>query len=444
MANGQGKSRKTVITGVGTVTGFGVGLGKLWDGLCSGQSCVRPIKRFDASGFPSRLAGEVEDFSAKDFVPKHYRKPVKVMARDIELAVAAAKEAVEDAGLATLGTLPEDSPEPTTYPRDRMGCHIGAGLIAAEADELTAALVKAAPGGTFDLKAWGTGGMENLTPLWMLKYLPNMVACHVTIIHGAAGPSNTITCAEASGLLSIGESMRVIERGDADLCFSGGAESKVNLMGLLRMDFAGRLAPTGQAVSGAEVVRPFDPQSTGGALGEGAGIVIIEAEETARRRNAPLYAEISGVGAAHSPRRTDENAADEGFQYAVLNAMDDAGCTPADIDAVFVQGSGVRAMDMGEAHALRAVFGRELERIPIATLGPAVGNCMAGIGGVQAAVAAKAVREQRLPARLNTGTPLAGLNAGAAPSQPATLRRVLVASSSLGGQNAAMVLSRIA
>src|SRR5690606_32200745 len=177
---------------------------------------------------------------AKDYVPKSYRKAVKVMARDIELAVAAAKCAVEDARLVTRGALPDGSSEGTTYPASRMGCQIGAGLIAAETDELTAALATAATTAadgrpTLDLKAWGDaeggqGAMNNLQPLWLLKYLPNMLACHVTIIHGAEGPSNTITCAEASGLLSIGESVRVIQRGDADLCFSGGAEAPINHM----------------------------------------------------------------------------------------------------------------------------------------------------------------------------------------------------------------------
>src|SRR5690606_630761 len=226
--------------------------------------CLAPITRFDASGFGCSLGGEIRDFSARDYVPKGYRKAVKVMARDTEIAVGAAKLAVEDAGLVTRGVLADGDATPTTYPAGRMGCQIGAGLIAAEVDELAAALVTARrEDGGVDMKAWGGphggggGGMENLTPLWLLKYLPNMLACHVTIIHGAEGPSNTITCAEASGLLSIGESMRVIERGAADACFSGGAESKINPMGLLRIDLAGRLAKSGCETDRSRIVRPY-------------------------------------------------------------------------------------------------------------------------------------------------------------------------------------------
>ena len=231
--------RRVVITGLGAVTGLGVGFDAFWDGLIAGRSSIGPIEGFDAAGFPCRLAAEVTGFRARDHVPKSYRKATKVMARDIELAVGAADAAVRDAGLVTRGL--EDG-EPT-YPGPRIGCNIGAGLIATETDELTSALATATDeSGRFDLGIWGRSGMNNLQPLWMLKYLPNMLACHVTIIHGAEGPSNTITCAEASGLLSLGESARVIERGSADMCLAGGTESKVCPMGLVRIGLAGRLA----------------------------------------------------------------------------------------------------------------------------------------------------------------------------------------------------------
>jgi 3-oxoacyl-[acyl-carrier-protein] synthase II len=454
----KASARRVVITGLGCVTGLGAGARALWEGLSAGRSALRPITRFDTTGFPTRLGAEIgpgpdgSAFSAKDFVPKHYRKAVKVMARDIELAVAAAKDAVEDAGLATRGTLPEDTTDPTTYRGERMGCHIGAGLIAAEGDELAAAFVNAradAGDGTgaerLDLAEWGRRGMDHLTPLWLLKYLPNMLACHVTIIHGCEGPSNTITCAEASGLLSIAESTRVIERGAADLCFSGGAESKLNFMGLLRMDFAGRIARTGEATEGAGFVRPFDPQAGGGLLGEAGGILILEAEETARKRGAKAYAEVAGLGAAHSPPEWAKGAgeADEGYQAAVEMALRDAGIGPGEVDAIVPGGIGVATQDRGEAAALRAVFGVRLGQIPLITLAPMVGNCMAGTGGVMAAVGAKCLREQRLPARLHGGRAADGLDAGPAPARDARLQHVLVATPAMGGQNAAIVLRAV-
>ena len=454
--------RRVVITGVGAVSGFGVGLPALWSGLVEGRSALRRIGLFDASGFPWRLGAEVVGFSARDHVPKHYRKAVKVMARDTELAVAAAGCAVADAGLVTRATAENGSA--TTYPGERLGCQIGAGLIAAEVDELAAALSTAvngdgdADGGGFDLRAWGTvkeagggGGMENLPPLWMLKYLPNMLACHVTILHGAEGPSNTITCSESSGLLSIGESVRVIERDDADACFSGGAESKLNPMGLLRIGLAGRLAETGDAEDGASFVRPFDPEAAGTLLGEGGGVLILEERESARRRGARVYAEVAGFGASHSPAwwcgmdgptGAPSDGPDEGVRDAILNALDDAGIGAGEIDAIVVGGLGVAWVDAGEAGALREVFGDRLGEVELVTTKPAIGDNMAGEGALLAAVGAACVREQRLPARLHPGRPAEGLRAGRAASRAASLRHVLICTPSLFGQVGAVVLRR--
>lgn len=458
-----------MITGVGAVTPYGVGASTLWNGLVEGRPTLAPTTRLDANGFPCKLAGEVKDFSAKDYVPKHYRKAVKVMARDIEMAVAAAKVAVEDAGLTTRMTLAEGQVGGTTYPSERVGCQIGAGLIAAEADELSAALVTARPAGAtieepgagFSLRMWGTaaapdgtvgsGGMNNLTPLWLLKYLPNMLACHVTIIHGCEGPSNTITCNEASGLLSLGESTRVIERDAADLCFSGGAESKINCMGILRLTYAGRLAETGAETDGSKVVRPYDAASPGMVPGEGAGILLLEEASAAAKRGAKAYAQIAGFGAAHSdPAHCYANGsreiapgADEGLQAAIESALDDAGVKPDEINAIVPHASGIPAMDAGEAGALRAVFGSRLASIPLVVVSPLIGESAAGNGAVLAAVGALCVRHQMIPARVNAGNCPRDLQAHAAPATKAALRHVLVCSSSFGGQNAAIVLRQV-
>jgi len=450
--------RRVVITGIGAVSGFGVGAAPLWQGLTSGASAIRRISLFDPSGFRSRLAAEIQGFQgAKDFVPKSYRKAVKVMARDTEIAVAAAKCAVDEARIITRGTLPDDSTDPTTYAPERMGCHIGAGLIAAETDELAMALATARAGDaahpTLDMKAWGSGpggsgAVNNLPPLWMLKYLPNMLACHVTIIHGAEGPSNTITCSEASGLLSLGESLRIIQRGDAELCFSGGAESKLNFMGMVRMDFAGRLADTGDDTSGQAFIRPYDVDSPGSLLGEGGGILILEDRDSAIKRKATIRAEIIGFGSAHSDSLGDMlefpkpnwSGFDEGTQFAIENALEDAKVRPQDIDAIIPHGCGVPHVDAGELGALRKVFGAHLKNIPLVTVTPAIGETMAGSGGLAAAVATLCLEHQTLPARLHSGKPQPDAQSGAAPSRRASLRHTLVLTGSMGGQNAALVL----
>ncbi|MBX3387010.1 MAG: hypothetical protein KF768_10605 [Phycisphaeraceae bacterium] len=440
-----------VITGIGCVSAVGLGWPALWNGLVEGRAAIGTPTRLDASGFRSKLAGQVPDFKATEYVPKSYRKAVKVMARDTELAVVAARFAVEDAGIATRGTL-EGGAEgrQATYASGRMGCHIGAGLIAADSPEMAEAMSTARDEGDgLSLAAWGGGGagagtgMEQLTPLWLLKYLPNMLACHVTIIHGCEGPSNTITCAEASGLLCVGESTRVIQRGDADLCFSGGCESKLNPMGMLRLDLAGWTAPTGDESDGSAVIRPYDPASKGALIGEGGAILILESTDSARKRGAKVYASVAGYGGGMSDAfYTRAPDAVEGYESAVRNALDDAKMTPEQIDAIVPMASGIPALDRAEAAALRAVFGERLPTIPLVTLAPNVGLCSAGAAALQVAVAAGCLHQQRLPARLHAGSPEKGLDAGRVSARSANLQSILVCTGSMGGTNAAVVLRR--
>jgi 3-oxoacyl-[acyl-carrier-protein] synthase II len=416
-------------------------MGPLWQALVEGRSAMRPIARWDASGLPTSVAAEIPGdlFDVKSFVPKSYRKATKVMARDIELAVGAAHEAVRDAGLVTKST---EGATPT-LPPDRVGCHIGAGLIAAEIDELTSALYTARDSnGSFSYAMWGEQGMNNLTPLWLLKYLPNMLACHVTIIHDCQGPSNTITCAETSAALSIGESMRVIERGDADACLSGGAEARLHPMGILRQIFAKRLAPTPSDVDPTSIVRPFDPRATGGLLGEGGGILVLEALDSATARGAKPIAEVAGYAAAQCfcPDTVGVEVAETGEEIAaaVAGAIDGAGIEPSAIDAIVPFGSGVPSLDSAEGAAIRAVFGSRASAIPFVQVMPFVGNCGAGCGALSVAIAAQCLRTQTLPARINTGS--SPFDANAVPSRAVSLRHVLVMTTSLGGQTAAIVL----
>jgi 3-oxoacyl-[acyl-carrier-protein] synthase II len=289
--------------------------------------------------------------------------------------------------------------------------------------------------------------MNNLTPLWLLKYLPNMLACHVTIIHDCQGPSNTITCCESSSGLSFGESLRVIQRGAADACLSGGSESKANLMAMIRQQFAGRLAATREDEDPATIVRPFDPEARGTIVGEGGGIIVLEAAESAAARGARPYAEILGFASTQSHCRDtvglDIDDEGEGVADAMEIALRHAGLEPEAIDAVCPLGSGIPPVDRAEAQALRRVFGDRLGEVEIITTVPNVGNCVAGAGAVAVSVACEALREQRLPARINT-TDADGLDATACPQREASLEHVLVASTSQGGQNTALILKRAA
>lgn len=439
-------SRTVVITGLGPVTAFGLGMDPLFEALLAGRSGIRRIERFDPAGFPCQIGAELPDdlFSVRKVVPKSYRKAVKVMCRDIELAVGAASAAIEDAQLVTKATDPNGEP---TIPGERFGCHIGAGLIVADVNELAAALMTSrTDAGQFDIRHWGASGMENLTPLWLLKYLPNMLACHVTIIHDCRGPSNTITCCEASGGLSLGESMRVIERGAADACLTGGAEFKLNPMAMVRQHFAGRLAEVnGNTSDPASVVRPFDRQARGTVLGEGGGILVLEAKEIAEARGAEPYAVVAGFASSQTagPAATSLESPEAGqdLANAISGAMRQAGVGPDEIDAIVPFGSSIPESDRSEAAAINRVFGDKSASIPLITTVPNAGNCGAGNGGVGLCVAARCLRDQKLPARINT-TEAAGLDANKCAARDAALGTILVCTSSQGGQNAAIILRK--
>lgn len=439
--------RRVVITGLGPISTFGIGIEPLWEGMIAGRNGVRLIENFDASGFACPLGAALEDsaFDVRKLVPKTYRKATKVMARDIALAVGAADAAVRDAGLMTRATDPDGTP---TIEPARSGCHIGAGLIAADVNELSLALASSTDeAGEFDIGIWGESGMSNLTPLWLLKYLPNMLACHVTIIHDCQGPSNTITCAEASSGLSLGESIRVIARGHADMCLSGGAESKLNPMGLLRQQFAGRIATLGDGDDHEHVVRPFSEDAAGSVLGEGGGILVLEALESALERGVRPSAEVVGFGASQAmcPDTVGlvYDAEDTSVEAAMRGALASSKCSPEEIDAVLPLGSGIRAMDEVDKRSIQAIFGARAGELPLITLVPNVGLCGAGSGAIAAALAVRCLQEQVLPARLGPeGMQTPGLDAAPVESRSAELRNILVFTTSMGGQNIALVLRR--
>ena len=443
-------TRSVVISGVGPVSGLGLGIEAVWEGVCEGRTAISTIQAFNPSGFDCTLGSEVEDYKIAKFVPKSHRKATKVMARDIELAVIAADFAARDAGLATKGTDPDAGSNgdfKPTYNPERVGCHIGAGLIAAELDELTSALNEAKDdSGKFDIHKWGSDGMNHLTPLWLLKYLPNMLACHVTIIHDTQGPSNTITCGEASAMLSIGESLRVIQRNNADLCFCGGADCKLNPMVYLRQQLTNRLN-TSSNDDPANAVRPFDTAAAGTVAGDGGGIVMLESKDTYQARGGnSAYAEVVGFGASQSVNRAVRNLEPDPEAKAVTScinaALREAGITADDIDMIVGFGTAVPNWDKAEATGYRTVFGDRLKEIPVVGLRPLVGSCGAGGGGIDVAVAAKAVKEQKVPAIINRDNPIDGMSGNAAAAD-AELNYVLVYNTGLGGQNTALILKKL-
>jgi 3-oxoacyl-[acyl-carrier-protein] synthase II len=433
--------RRVVVTGIGVISPIGIGTKAFWENLTAGVTGVRRISQYDPSGFPSQIGGEVPAYKINDFVPKSYRKATKVMARDIELAVIAADDAFKDSGLKSKAY----TDAPTIDPA-RFGCNIGAGLISVDLAELTEALHaarSAADPSTLDLKRWGQEGMQQLTPIWLLKYLPNMLACHVTIVHGLKGPSNTITCADASSHLAIGEAFRTVQRGDADLAICGGAETKVVPMALMRQVLLKRVT-TEHNRTPDQAVRPFDEAATGTAVAEGGGLLILEEYEHATARGAKIYAEVVGFGASQDTYSvTTPDPTGHSYAKAIQKAMAEANLPPAAVDLMVPCGLGIPSHDRAELAGLHKVFGGGMERVAMSPIKAQTGNLAAG-SGVDAATAALSVFHGVVPPAKNTAKPVDGLTLNVSAESRQQPVNVAVSSVySLGGQNAALVFKKV-
>jgi len=401
--------RRVVITGLGVATPLGIGMEAFWVALLEGRCGIRRVEAFDPSGLKAQVAGALPDFALGDYIPKAYRKSAKVMSRDITVAVVCAYHAVKDAGLRTKCLIDRgEADAPPNIDSTRLGANIGAGLVCADLNELAGALNTAVGDDrAFSLQRWGTEGMSNLTPLWLLKFLPNMLACHVTIVHDAQAPSNTITCGEASSHLAIGEACRTIARGDADACLCGGAESKVNPMAMARPLLLGRLN-TESNDRPQEACRPFGAERRGTVAAEGGGLVILEALDHARARGARIYAEVIGFGASSSARHWAEpDPSGRPAALALGKALQDAGLDPGQIDLVAPFGAGTVKHDAAEMAGWNAVFGDRLDQIPAMTTRGATGNNGAGSGAIDFAAMVMSLHRNTVPPSCNTA-PLDG------------------------------------
>ncbi|MCI0680666.1 MAG: beta-ketoacyl-[acyl-carrier-protein] synthase family protein [Gemmataceae bacterium] len=378
--------RRVVITGLGLLTPIGKDAAAFWDGLVQGKSGVRLIQSFDTSGLPIRIAGEIDGFDAKKYIDKKERKNLRVMARPIQLAVAASQLALDD------GKVDEARLDPA-----RFGVEFGAGLIASELPELGPASKLSANGAppNVDMARWGEQGLAAITPLWMLKYLPNMHACHVSVMHNAQGPNNTITESDVAPLLALGEATRILRRDQADLFLVGGADSKVNPLSMMRQNLFNHLSKRQDVPS--QACRPFEKNRDGIVAGEGAGVLCVEDLQHAQRRGAPIVAEVTGFGSGFDRGRTGR-----GLARAIRAALAQGGVKPDDVDHVNAHGLGSPAIDVWEAKGIHEVFG---SATPVWAVKSYTGSM--GAGGPLAELSASllALKHRTLPATLNYDEP---------------------------------------
>jgi len=434
--------RRVVITGLGIINALGQGIQEYFSALLDGVVGVDRIKAFDPSGFPCQVGAESISLKMNKIVPKAHRKATKLMSRDIELAVVAADLAVRDAKLRTKGTGPEEKPNIDVT---RSGVNIGTVLNCCDLVELAAAVEHGTENGKFSYSRWGAEGMESLTPLWLLKYLPNMLSCHISIIHDLQGHSNAITCAEAGGQLSAGEAFRIIARGDADLMIAGGAECKVNPMTLLRQCLLGRVS-TNYNDRPDQASRPFDRDADGTVMGEGAGIVVLEELEHARKRNADIYAEVKGFGASNnfSEDFVEPESGGKGITIALRKAMQQARLSGDQVQLLIPHGIGVANHDGAEAAGIRAAFGEYAAELPIFATKSRIGNCGGGAGAIDLVTTVLALHEAKIPATLNSPNPPAeyGLNINQNNVEK-KIENALTCCYTFGGQTAALAVSKM-
>jgi 3-oxoacyl-[acyl-carrier-protein] synthase II len=426
--------RRVVVSGLGVVSPNGIGKEAFWSACVNGTSGVKPITSFDASGHPVRIAAEVPDFDIMPWVPQEHRKGMKIMGRAARFGVAASGMAVKDSGL----ELKREDPT-------RIGVVMGSGLVPIDLPDIAPLLAQALNQDGFQPTQLGQHCRDSLFPLWLLKYLPNMVAAHISLIHNAQGPNNTIVTACAAGTQAVGEAFRLIARDDADICLAGGADSRIDPLLMLAYRSLGALSQALRAP--AEVSRPFDAGRDGFVLGEGAGVLILEELEHARRRGAVIYAEVLGVGSsfdAYAITKPDPEAG--GAARAMRWALQEARIDPSDVDYINAHGTSTRLNDQMETMAVKRVFGEGASSLPLSSIKSMIGHLIGAAGAVEAAALALTLNDGVLPPTINYSQrdPLCDLDYVPNTAREIPVRVGLSTSFGFGGQNAALVMRRFA
>ena len=379
--------REVVITGLGIVSPIGVGREAVWDAVAAKRSGVRPIPHLAAAGWLAPFGGEVADFDPKQLIEP--RKSIKVMSREIQLGCAAAELAWQDAGLAA-----------ATLDPDRFGVIGAAGLLYCELDELRVPFIEWVKHEDFDIHRWSRQALGEMYPLWMLKYLPNMPACHIGIRYDARGPNNTMAEGDVSSLMAIAEAADVIRRGQADVMIVGGTGSRINITDLM-WHRAARLASCNGAEDVAKVCRPFDAGRRGLVYGEGSAQIVLESREHAERRGVRPMARVAG--AASRCESTAESLLPTGgaIRRAIQAAMAAAGLESFHIGHVNAHGNSTREDDAAEAQAIRQTLGD----VPVTAPKSYFGNLGHGSGMVELAISLLAMPHRVVPPTLNYETP---------------------------------------
>ncbi|HVG02338.1 MAG TPA: beta-ketoacyl-ACP synthase II [Nitrospira sp.] len=408
-------TRRVVVTGLGLVTPLGTGVEKTWKALCAGESGIGRITRFDPTGYDAQIAGEVKDFDPAQFIEK---KEIKKMDMFIHYAVGASQLAVEDAKFAVV-------PEEAT----RVGVYIGSGIGGLGSIEHYHHVLK-------------EKGPGRVSPFFIPMTIINLASGQVAIRLGAKGPNSCAVTACATGNHCIGDATRLIQRNEADVMVAGGAEAAITPLGVAGFASAKALSFRNDAPTKAS--RPFDKDRDGFVLGEGAGVVVLEELEHARKRGARIYAEVIGYAmnsdAYHITAPPEEG---EGAVRCMEMVLKDAGVAKSDIGYINAHGTSTMA-DAIETKAIKQVFGQQAFRIPVSSTKSMTGHLLGAAGGIEAVFSILALHHGILPPTINLEHPDPSCDLDYVPNhaRPANPHVVLSNSFGFGGVNACLLFRR--
>jgi len=410
--------RRVVVTGLGTVNPVGQNVPEFWDGLLICRSGIRPIQRFDTTGYASRIGGEVLNWAGP---PPDVIDPreAKRMDRFCQFAVASAIEAVRDSGL-----------DFTKENIDRCGVIVGTGIGGLqELQDQHKRLLDRGPG--------------RVSPLTVPKLMGNAASGNISIVWGLRGPNFTVVTACASAANSIGEAMRTLLRDETDIVITGGSEAAVIEIGLASFCSLKGLSTRNDDPEHAS--RPFDKDRDGFLLSEGAGVVILEELEHAKKRGAKIYSELIGYGCSGDGYHiTAPDPDGHGAILAMKHALDDAGVTPADVDYINAHGTSTQLGDIAETRAIKRLFGDHAEKLIISSTKSSTGHMLGASGGVELIAASLTIDNGIIPATLNLENPDEECTLDYVPKTPREKKVDIVLSNSFGfgGHNACLLLKR--
>ena len=407
--------RRVVVTGLGVVSPVGIGVNTAWTNLVAGKSGISKITKFDTTAFASTIAGEVKDFNAEDFISA---KDARRMDTFIQYGLAAGIEAFKDSGI-----------EVTEENAERIGVSIGSGIGGIQLIEDTDVLYK-------------EFGPRKISPFFIPGTIINMISGNLSIIFGLKGPNVAIVTACTTGTHSIGDASRMIEYGDADVMIAGGAESAITQLTV--GGFAASRALSTRNDDPATASRPWDKDRDGFVIGEGAGVMVLEEYEHAKKRGAKIYAELSGYGmSADAYHMTAPNM--DGPRRSMVNAMNNAGIDPSEIQFINAHGTSTPLGDANETNAIKAAFGEHAYKLLVNSTKSMTGHLLGGAGGLESVFTVLSIYNQVSPPTINifNQDPECDLDFCANTARDIKINYALKNNFGFGGTNGSLVFKKI-